>query len=510
MKGRRFKLLTLHRLGFGTTPGGASVDVTLCIPRREEQALRSALRDSPFRVLDGALPVQRQSNSLLVIVHRQWSDELGHSNLETIALREISEILDGRGIRFAVFTTSLRRNDAYRWKHVYDRNTKREYWLALTGADRSLSDHLEHITNQGVEDPSSLKARTALGWDYMSWSTRSLIVLATFVVVGLAIALLSVIDFLNGQQRSGLQAALLLLLAFPGIRAMSRSTTWKPTLQQLLIAIPLIGALLYAITRFVYAEFYGHFGVSPEDIGLSYITVLSQQFMFIAFKSAIIALAWFIMYGSLHESRKVSPAGTFTRFFIDFMTILMFALIVIATLIPDLVNAATVAEDRRNHYSSEDSSLFLWPTFPRVVTQPSGEILSHLPSGSGSNLLYLGNSDKVAYVFDGDSGLLLRLPEDSTPLVLVDYDRVVQLKSERFQPSRLKLKEGEEFTVLALNNDGAKHNFTARGLGLSGHIAPHDTGEARVRPTSAGNSQFYCKYHKAEGMVGQVQVAAEQ
>jgi plastocyanin len=83
----------------------------------------------------------------------------------------------------------------------------------------------------------------------------------------------------------------------------------------------------------------------------------------------------------------------------------------------------------------------------------------------------------------------------------------VDAQNFQFTPSTITVKPGDKVTVTVSNKDAFEHNFSITELSVSQDAAANATQTVSFTATSS-NLQFFCKYHKAKGMVGTLDVGA--
>jgi nitrite reductase (NO-forming) len=83
----------------------------------------------------------------------------------------------------------------------------------------------------------------------------------------------------------------------------------------------------------------------------------------------------------------------------------------------------------------------------------------------------------------------------------------VDAQNFQFTPSTITVKPGDKVTVTVSNKDSFEHNFSISDLTVSQDVAANATQMVSFTATSS-NLQFFCKYHKAKGMVGTLDVGA--
>ncbi len=76
-----------------------------------------------------------------------------------------------------------------------------------------------------------------------------------------------------------------------------------------------------------------------------------------------------------------------------------------------------------------------------------------------------------------------------------------------FGPTVLTGTAGQKVTITLDNHGTALHNFTLTDQGIDQDVQPGSNGTVSVTFPQSGVLEFYCKYHKALGMVGELTVS---
>jgi plastocyanin len=76
-----------------------------------------------------------------------------------------------------------------------------------------------------------------------------------------------------------------------------------------------------------------------------------------------------------------------------------------------------------------------------------------------------------------------------------------------FKPTVLKGTPGEQLTLTLKNEGGTLHNFSLVGSEANGvDVQAGQEGSAQVTFPQSGFVEFFCKYHRSLGMVGELSV----
>jgi plastocyanin len=84
----------------------------------------------------------------------------------------------------------------------------------------------------------------------------------------------------------------------------------------------------------------------------------------------------------------------------------------------------------------------------------------------------------------------------------------VELEADDFYfgPTVLEGEAGQTFKIDIENESSSLHSFTVDDLGIDEDIAAEETTEVEITLPDSGDVVFYCKYHKTQGMIGEITV----
>ena len=85
---------------------------------------------------------------------------------------------------------------------------------------------------------------------------------------------------------------------------------------------------------------------------------------------------------------------------------------------------------------------------------------------------------------------------------------VVTAKDVKFIETKLSMKTGEVLGLFVINQDDFGHTYDIDALNIHVALPAHSTTAVAIKPTAAGDLQFYCAIpgHKDAGMVGTLTV----
>ena len=80
----------------------------------------------------------------------------------------------------------------------------------------------------------------------------------------------------------------------------------------------------------------------------------------------------------------------------------------------------------------------------------------------------------------------------------------LELDNFYFDPTALKGTAGAQLTLELKNESSALHNFSLPDQNVDQDVQPGQSVEVTVTIPQSGFAEFFCKYHKASGMVGEL------
>jgi plastocyanin len=85
-------------------------------------------------------------------------------------------------------------------------------------------------------------------------------------------------------------------------------------------------------------------------------------------------------------------------------------------------------------------------------------------------------------------------------------DFSIEVDSFYFKPTVLKGTAGQQIKLELENESSTLHNFTLADQNIDQDIQAGQKMEVTVKLPASGFLEFFCKYHKASGMVGELSV----
>ena len=81
----------------------------------------------------------------------------------------------------------------------------------------------------------------------------------------------------------------------------------------------------------------------------------------------------------------------------------------------------------------------------------------------------------------------------------------VDMVNYYFQPAKVTGPAGKKITLELKNGSADEHNFTLTEQNVDQDVEPGEEAEVTVTIPKTGTLTFFCEYHHARGMTGQLQ-----
>jgi plastocyanin len=75
-----------------------------------------------------------------------------------------------------------------------------------------------------------------------------------------------------------------------------------------------------------------------------------------------------------------------------------------------------------------------------------------------------------------------------------------------FEPTVLKGTPGQQIKLDLENSGSLDHNFSLEDQNISQDVAPQDKQEVSVTFPQSGILEFFCRFHRSSGMIGELSV----
>jgi hypothetical protein len=199
--------------------------------------------------------------------------------------------------------------------------------------------------------------------------------------------------------------------------------SWLAALRDLPAAFAAAGLLLYGILYMVYANFYGSFGLLPEEVGLGYANVFVRSLgLLIVIASCVLMLRLaFVMYifrSNQHGGSRPRRIITALLRSISFLLPLLF---VVVWLVSSLGTT-----DRYAAYLRLGQNLYPVRLGPLTMLDISASPVQLIWGNDATpqqkrlmidHLLYLGRNESTVVVYDYSTQSVLRLPSGSVTII---------------------------------------------------------------------------------------------
>ena len=117
-------------------------------------------------------------------------------------------------------------------------------------------------------------------------------------------------------------------------------------------------------------------------------------------------------------------------------------------------------------------------------------------SSSGSNKITIG-SDQA-----NDHGT-----QDATGKTTFEIEATNDSSGYYFNPTILQGSAGQSITLDIKNNGSVPHNFSITSMNVNVTVEPGASQEVKVTFPQTGTVEFFCSFHHALGMAGELSVA---
>lgn len=201
--------------------------------------------------------------------------------------------------------------------------------------------------------------------------------------------------------------------------------------RNLLASLTILGVVLYGLIRLWYQAFYGPFGLAPEDVGLDYAETLARSAGLIVWLTILLA-PFVVLFVLLRERARrfvlaLRSSPSFPRWLLDALAPLAILLAVFA-----LFGLAAVGSERMID-SASDAKRGEVGDFPFGMNiganaEPAAITwIEEPPDGlddlASHRLMYLGQSEGTAFLYDIDSERTVQIPSNSALISLIRNER---------------------------------------------------------------------------------------
>jgi hypothetical protein len=171
--------------------------------------------------------------------------------------------------------------------------------------------------------------------------------------------------------------------------------------------------------QFAYAQFYGVFGVTPEDVGIGYAQTLTQSSMALIYSLSIgvlLVVPLWLFHQDLPEESLTSALGSFARRYLQLILSIVVLALAVLLLAPAHVLRGRVLKGEPIEANTSFTPGLGWGTLLGItVHSVSLDWLEGNPPASvrlakKHRLMYLGRSGSTVVLYDVDGTRTLRLP----------------------------------------------------------------------------------------------------
>jgi hypothetical protein len=390
-------------------PGpGSSVTVRLLVAPSDVPLATDALAKAGFWVWVGARADQlRPDEDALLSAERRLPWRTPSATTVRAQAERAAEALTAGSVSYDLVGIAVERIRRPSWRYVRGGYGAEIDEHILAGTPEQEARDLERVARRHGVPVESLS--TAVVPDTNLTATRDLLryrpaAMGLAVIVALCLAAIAWRTARNGPGE--LVVLALVLGSGLGVYALRRqhgTGFLRPLVGQLVAIVPLFTAFLVGVIYLSYAYFYAPFGVTPTEVGLTTQSMLARQGFFIALWLAVIVALTLMVYGALWSVPQLQSVERR----VDVLQAAMLPLIVAVAVLTVLSLTFENGEElggaaRAGRPYDAFSGGFSWP-LPREV-----DVLTDDPRQAGfvagARLIYLGQADGMAVLYDRTSG----------------------------------------------------------------------------------------------------------
>ena len=98
-------------------------------------------------------------------------------------------------------------------------------------------------------------------------------------------------------------------------------------------------------------------------------------------------------------------------------------------------------------------------------------------------------------------------PEATQPATATEAEVKLEIDDFYFDPKSIEATAGTPVKVRLDNEGKAAHTFTIGELGVDKVLQPGEEATVEFTPTADGTLAFYCRFHRGQGMEGELTVS---
>jgi hypothetical protein len=417
----------------------SGIAASFSVPADLTDVASVALQEAGFRTWIDDVASSETSNTLTLVVYKRYSlrrvsdeDQLAHADRAARTLRSISVPF----IRVAITAGLTDRDGGTYFEVLHKRHKKRGHKLERLGVKlfatnkEEVGEHLPSVAERYGVRASQLTTKVAGGtylwnaWPHMRDVERRKAALAGLVVV--VVLCTATIVSVRGAIRdpSSLIVVIAALVLAAGVATVVPSVARIPTLFQALpVLLPLSAGAVYLLGNYQYSEFFSAVGVSTQEVGVSYLDLLTAYavplgVVLLALAYVLVGLTglvvWALRAAELDRERLLRPMFALLLMMLVTVTAFSFFDGVLSSLRKTAHDSAaalqrsTTSNPRSRHRVLP--GLTLHPV--RILWTASS---SQKPEYT-EDLVRLGTAENVFVVYDRGKNRVLRVPREAAVL----------------------------------------------------------------------------------------------
>jgi MFS family permease len=194
--------------------------------------------------------------------------------------------------------------------------------------------------------------------------------------------------------------------------------------ENITVVVTVLAGLAYAGLHLAFASFYNHFGVTPEDVGYDYGTVLTTSLPglgVLIIAALVIGGLWSVLFR--RRTRRARGPWRTVRLIYGVMLPAMLVLEIILLVALEVPVLGTRAEKGHtvNEYRLFGVPVLPWSVRPASVTLATRDARMQLGTLSHACVMYLGTNNSTYVLYDAVARTAVRVPTAAISLRIGEY-----------------------------------------------------------------------------------------
>lgn len=443
---------------------------------------------------------------------------------ETVRLREV-RALQGRLLKaacqatvscwieflqhragIAIVSFSYRPVETSTWQNVHVKEDNSLLEVVLVPAGQAEEKTLEDVAARQGKDASQLRPSINRSWALRSQENRFLWIIVPVFFVLIPV---SVVEVVVPGSRSLVLLVVCLLFVVSGLVYLIKDQSVRALSTQFAVLGAALAAICYEATRYAYENYYERLGITTEQAGLDYRSIMSNQPFFVL---SVVLILMTIVLSVYSFVKTFWRWPTVPRAWKALFLVVLGGYVVLLT---PLISARELwrdanraAETVRAGGSPSVTGNFVWPDPARVAlaappSSPSGvQQSAYSTTLANGDLRLLGGDASSWFVLDSVTGSTFPLPRASSPLLIAEsgVTRIVTLTRDGVRPGRVVVPPGKPQKVALYDETGVACAMTSGPYEVQEH-GQTSIVNVTVRPSAEVDVQVACRTANTAGAV---------